>query len=471
MFLESEQITNEETVKTYSITEISLILKKTIESTFSDLVIKGEISGIKIASSGHVYFSLKDQNSVLNAICWRGVAKQFPLQFEEGMEIICKGGISTYPGRSNYQIIVKEIKLAGEGLLLAKLEERKKRLEKNGFFDEKYKKAIPRIPKKVGVITSLQGAVIKDILHRLKDRFPVEVLIWDVIVQGNEAAGYITEAIERMNDLPNHITPPDVIIVARGGGSIEDLWAFNEELVVNAVFKSKIPIVSAIGHETDTTLIDMVADLRAPTPTAAAEFITPDKKEIINNTIMLLSNLNNKMRLYIRTKDNELKEGFWRLTKNVDKIQKLSMQIESLKRSLKLALSTCFKVFDYQVGSMKLPIFQLERLVSNKEDEVMRYKWQIEKLLQNRLDIINNHLISMKKLLFSYNPQNILKKGYAIITDKDGDILKSSKQDCYDTSIEIKFYDGIIKGVLSKNKINKKTYNSKKEPFNLKIKF
>ena len=246
MLFQEHKITNKnfsEDENPYTVTEISLIIKQYVESTFKDISVKGEVSSIKIASSGHIYFSLKDENAVINSICWRYVAVKLPIQLEDGMEIICEGSISTYPGRSNYQLIIKDIRLAGEGILLARLEEMRKKLENEGLFDKRHKKALPKIPQKVGIITSLKGAVIQDIIHRLKDRFPTETLIWDVVVQGNEAAGYIVEAIEGLNNLPSHISPPDVIIIARGGGSIEDLWPFNEEILVRAVFNSKIPIV------------------------------------------------------------------------------------------------------------------------------------------------------------------------------------------------------------------------------------
>ncbi|MBQ9738201.1 MAG: exodeoxyribonuclease VII large subunit [Alphaproteobacteria bacterium] len=281
-----------------SVTEISLSLKACVEQVFSDIRVRGEVSGVKKAASGHIYFSLKDNDSVLSAVAWRGRDKITQAAIEEGLEIVCTGKLSTYPGRSNYQMIVESAEPAGIGALLKLLNERKEKLAKEGLFDESRKKPLPYLPDVIGVITSPTGAVIRDIMHRLKDRFGRHVILWPVLVQGTEAAEQIANAIKGFNAIPKEgmqtetdlIPRPDILIVARGGGSLEDLWAFNEEVVVRAAADSDIPLISAVGHETDTTLIDYASDRRAPTPTAAAEIAVPVKFELISR----LNNLNTR---------------------------------------------------------------------------------------------------------------------------------------------------------------------------------
>ena len=259
-------------IPVYTVTEISQNLKQTVENTYGRIRVRGEISGLKRHTSGHTYFSLKDADAVIDGVSWRGSLKDSAVALEEGLEIIASGRLTTYPGRSKYQMVVENFEPTGQGALLKLLEERKARLAAEGLFDPARKKPLPFYPQKIGIVTSPTGAVLQDILHRLEDRYPCHVLVWPVLVQGQGAAEQIAAAIEGFNNLPN---PPDLIIVARGGGSLEDLWAFNEEIVVRATAASKIPLISAVGHETDTTLIDYASDRRAPTPTAAAEMSVP----------------------------------------------------------------------------------------------------------------------------------------------------------------------------------------------------
>ncbi len=266
-----------------SVSGLSLALKGVIEGGFSHVRVKGEISGFKRAASGHLYFTLKDAGAAIDGVCWRGVAGKLGLDPKDGMEVVAAGRITTYAPRSCYQIVIEAMEPAGEGALLKLLEERKRKLLAEGLFDEERKRKIPFIPDVIGVVTSPTGAVIHDILHRIDDRFPRRVLLWPVQVQGAAAAERIAAAIKGFNKLKADakVPRPDVIIVARGGGSLEDLMAFNEEVVVRAAAKSKIPIISAVGHETDTTLIDYAADRRAPTPTAAAEMAVPVRMDLL----------------------------------------------------------------------------------------------------------------------------------------------------------------------------------------------
>lgn len=258
----------------FTVSELAFSIKSTVEETFGRVRVRGELSRISIPKSGHMYSSLKDEKSVIDAVCWKGTLSRLSIKPEEGLEVICTGKMTTYPGSSKYQLIIESLELAGEGALLKMLEERRKKLTAEGLFDPERKKPLPFLPERIGVVTSPTGAVIRDILHRLDDRFPRHVLIWPVKVQGAGAAEEITAAIKGFDALPE-THRPDVLIVARGGGSLEDLMPFNEENVVRAAANCSIPLISAVGHETDTTLIDYAADARAPTPTGAAEIAVP----------------------------------------------------------------------------------------------------------------------------------------------------------------------------------------------------
>jgi exodeoxyribonuclease VII large subunit len=270
-------------VPIYSVSELSGALKRTVEQTYGHVRVRGEITGCKRHSSGHVYLALKDVDAMIDAVCWRGTASKLGVQPQDGMEVIATGRLTTYPGRSKYQLVIEQMELAGEGALLKLLEERKRKLAAEGLFDSARKRQLPYLPDVIGVITSPTGAVIRDILHRLAERFPRHVLLWPVAVQGEGAAAQVATAIAGFNAIaPGGAIPrPDLLIVARGGGSLEDLMAFNEEIVVRAAAASGIPLISAVGHETDTTLIDFAADRRAPTPTAAAEMAVPVRLDLL----------------------------------------------------------------------------------------------------------------------------------------------------------------------------------------------
>ena len=267
----------------YTVSEISGAVKRVLEGEFDHIRIRGELGRVTMPRSGHVYLDLKDDRSVLAAVIWKGVAARLTIQPEEGMEVIATGRITTFGGQSKYQLILEDIEPAGAGALMAMLDKRRRALAAEGLFDEGRKQPIPYLPEVIGVVTSPTGAVIRDILHRLRDRFPRKVLIWPVAVQGAKSAPEVARAIAGFNALtPGGALPrPDLIIVARGGGSLEDLWGFNEEIVVRAAAASRIPLISAVGHETDTTLIDYAADRRAPTPTAAAEMAVPVRLDLL----------------------------------------------------------------------------------------------------------------------------------------------------------------------------------------------
>ena len=277
------QPTATHTFPEYSVSELSRAHIRTVEDAYSYVRVRGEVSGFKRAGSGHLYMTLKDDSSVIDGVCWRGVAGRLSIQPEDGLEVIVTGKLTTYAARSKYQLVIESMELAGEGALLKLLEERRKKLAAEGLFDESRKRPLPFLPEVIGVVTSPTGAVIRDILHRLADRFPRHVLLWPVLVQGETAADQVAAAIEGFNRIETGgtVPRPDLLIVARGGGSLEDLWAFNEEAVVRAAASSAIPLISAVGHETDVTLIDHAADRRAPTPTAAAEMAVPVRTDLL----------------------------------------------------------------------------------------------------------------------------------------------------------------------------------------------
>lgn len=382
----------------YSVSELANSIKLFVEANFENIRLKGEVQGVKVHQSGHVYFSLKDDKMLIDAICWKWSYLKQSIKLEDGMEIICDVSVTTYPLRSKYQVIVKSYELAGEGALLKMLADRKKRLLEAGYFSKKRK--LPFLPQKIGVITSESGAVFHDILNRLRDRFPMHVMLWPVLVQGEGAASDIGNAIAGFNSLPDN-EKPDVLIIARGGGSMEDLMPFNEELVVKAVFNSNIPTISAVGHETDTTLCDFAADVRAATPTAAAEIVVPLRDTLRKN----LEGLSNRMRNSI---NNLLNSAGLKLRQ-----RKFSENI------LEGFLSVKTQRIDYSFDT-------LSRIVKNK------------------ISTLFTRLEFKSKLLESYSYQKTLGRGFAIVFDEKNDVIKTTGDANNSDKMKITFSDGDI---------------------------
>ena len=403
-----------ENIQEYSVSEISDSIKGTLENSFGYVKVRGEVSGLSKPASGHIYLNLKDDKAVIKAIIWRSAAARISFVPEDGLEVICSGKLTTgysdrYPGRSDYSIIVDSITPAGEGALMALLEQRKKKLAAEGLFEEQYKKSLPKYPETIGIVTSPTGAVIKDILHRLNERFPCNVILWPVPVQGQDAAQLISDAVDGFNNLSSkdEVNIPDLIIIARGGGSIEDLWPFNEEIVIRSVFKSNIPIVSAIGHETDTTLIDFVSDLRAPTPTAAAEISTPDKEELLRDISEKNNRLNYSINLYI---DN-LKDNFISIKDKLPVSLKLFLNnLTSYFQNISQSLN--FRVLGEQLKSSKVKLISLE-------ESLLKAKNILVERLQKELD-------NKSMLLESLSYKSVLKRGYSV-TRSSNKIIKSKK--------------------------------------------
>jgi exodeoxyribonuclease VII large subunit len=426
----------------YSVTEISNILRRKIEVEFSQVRVRGEISGLKIAPSGHIYFSIKDHEAVLAGICWRGVASKLSVKLEEGMEIICIGSITTYPMQSKYQIIVSQFQISGEGALMALLLKRKDQLAKEGLFDLAKKKKLPFLPSTIGIITSPTGAVIRDIIHRLIDRMPVHVLLWPVLVQGEKAADQISAAIDGFNEMSS---PPDLIIVARGGGSIEDLWAFNEEIVVRSAYNSKIPLISAVGHETDTTLIDYASDLRAPTPSAAAEMAVPvkndllliisDKKRRIDNLVArIISNKFSYLQSITRIifANNNLMIGA------VQKLDHISMRFQRAIIGYLYSKKNCLKLI---ISKIKNPW----QLIENRYNKLNYNFTTIVKFANNSLKNSQNKLLYLSSLLESYNYKKTLERGFSVLRSNDNKLIKSIDQIQEDIFYQLELKDGITK--------------------------
>ncbi|MFN7662470.1 MAG: exodeoxyribonuclease VII large subunit [Alphaproteobacteria bacterium] len=403
-----------------SVTELSLHLKKTIESQFKSVRLRGEISAFKRHSSGHAYFCLKDEESVIDAICWRGTVSQLSLIPEDGLEVICQGRITTYGARSKYQMIVESMELAGMGSLLKLLQDRKEKLAKEGLFDPTRKKPLPFIPQKIGIITSATGAVIQDILHRISERFPCHVILWPVTVQGPTAAGEITDAIEGFNKIQGDLKP-DLLIVARGGGSLEDLWCFNEENVVRAAAASHIPLISAVGHETDTTLIDFASDRRAPTPTAAAEMATPVRLDLIDATQTLHHRLNmvtiNHVR-HLHTKVQSLGRGLISPKQSLEiKAQTLDDRCERLMVALTKKLQQCTQ--DVSFANHRLSQVRNNALIRASQSY---HRWA--------------------PLLESYSYEKTLARGFAMVKDPQGKPITSAQRLKLQETAHLQFSDG-----------------------------
>lgn len=428
-------------VPVFSVTEVSGLVKSTVEGAFSHVRVRGEISGFKRAASGHLYFTLKDDSAVMDGVCWRGTAGRLAMNPEDGMEVVATGRITTYAGRSKYQMVVETMELAGEGALLKLLEDRKKKLAAEGLFDESQKQDIPHLPDVIGVVTSPTGAVIRDILHRLSDRFPRHVLVWPVLVQGDGAENQIANAINGFNMLgENGPCPrPDLIIVARGGGSLEDLWCFNEELVVRAAANSEIPLISAVGHETDWTLIDLASDVRAPTPTAAAEMAVPVRLEILAQVLDCEGRLIRGIR---RTLDGAkrdviaLARGLPNLQRTLeDASQRLDDWSERLANGLRAGLMR---------RRAKVPnrIPRPDRMVTDGKRNLAREVQDLKRATDRMVARKRDRMITAGKLLDSYSYERVLDRGFALVTGADGAPILSAVQLSPGDDVSIRLKDG-----------------------------
>ena len=474
----------------FSVSEISNAIKRLIEDEFSYVRIRGEIGRVSLPRSGHVYLDLKDEKSVIAGVIWKGVADKLTTRPEEGMEVVARGRVTTFGGQSKYQIIIDDLRPAGVGALMAMLEKRKKQFQAEGIFNPEHKMPLPYLPEIIGVVTSPSGAVIKDILHRLADRFPRKVVLWPVAVQGENCAREVSTAIEGFNSLAkqNPLSAPDLIIVARGGGSIEDLWGFNEELVVRSAFKSIIPLISAIGHETDTTLLDYVADVRAPTPSAAAEMAVPVRHELLalldNSEARLsralsqiLSNRSQRLLDFSRS----LPRVFGLLEGPTQRLDSISARLPSslsstvrLKKSRLLEISTGIRPvslsmrlensrgkFDLQAQQLvsllchfmdsrkqtlssffsRIESLSLKRDIQREHKNLKDLSLRLKKAYDIRVKDLETKLQSIDRLRETLGYRQTLDRGYAVIRSSDS-VITDKSETLHLTDLVIEFRDG-----------------------------
>ena len=396
----------------FSVSDASALLKNVVETAFPVIRIRGELSGITRATSGHIYMSVKDSGAVINAIIWRSTP--VPFKLEEGMEVIVSGKFTTYPARSNYQLIVNDIEMAGVGAILKMLEERKQKLAAEGLFDASRKKPLPRLPQRIGVVTSPTGAAFQDIQNRLRERFPVHVLLYPATVQGDTAAREVAAGIEYFNKMQN----VDVIIVARGGGALEDLLPFSEEIVVRAAAASKIPLISGVGHEPDWMLIDFSADVRAPTPTGAAEMVVPTKLSLIQE----LDNMSHRLDTIFATRLVGIKQKIENISIKSPKqvVMEWAQRLDDVGRTIGLIISNKMTVARQKIDT-----------VAN-----------IPNILSNKMNLLNQNMTHIGNMLNSLSYKNVLRRGYAIVRDENNKIISNSGDGRPAT---IEFNDGVIK--------------------------
>ena len=423
-----------------SVSELSGALKRSVEDAFAHVRVRGEISGFKRVGSGHSYLTLKDDRACLDAVIW----KNTPVAFrpEDGAEVIATGRLTTYPGRSRYQLVIERLELAGQGALMALLDQRRRALAAEGLFDTTRKRPLPFLPRRIGVVTSPTGAVIRDILHRLADRCPSHVLLWPVAVQGEGAAAQVAAAIAGLATLPQ---PPDLIIVARGGGSIEDLWAFNEEVVVRAVADCPIPIVSAVGHETDTTLCDFTADVRAPTPTAAAEMAVPVRAELITQVRSLALRTQRCANRY-RDHAGERLQAVARHLPSRDRLlapqrQRLDDLGERLPRALSRRLAEARGELAHAAGALRPGL--LGRRVAQERERLVAARLR-SALVTRRVDEAAERLARLWRLAEQLHPDKPLARGYARVERSGGQVVASAADARAAGAVTLVFSDGLV---------------------------
>ncbi len=394
----------------FSVSDASALLKNVVETAFPRIRIRGELSQITRATSGHMYMTIKDAGAAISVIIWRGTP--VPFKLEDGLEVIITGRFTTYPARSNYQIVVSEIEMAGVGAILKMLEERKRKLAAEGLFDQAKKKPLPRFPQRVGIVTSPTGAAFQDIQNRLRERFPVEIVLYPATVQGTTAAAEVAAGIEYFNRVKN----VDVIIVARGGGALEDLLPFSEEIVVRAAAASEIPLISGVGHEPDWMLIDFAADVRAPTPTGAAEILVPTKLSLIQELDNLWHRLSNNFTTRLTNAKSRIESINIKNPKQL--VMEQEQRLDDLTRTMNIIINN--------------------KIVAARQR--MEYVSTFPNILQNRMAALTQAVSHLDQMLNSLSYKSVLQRGYAIVRDIDNQII--SRADSKQKPASIEFADG-----------------------------
>lgn len=452
----------------FSVSELSFALKKSIENQFGFVRVRGEVGRVSRPGSGHIYLDLKDDKAVLNGVIWRGVSSKLRIQPEQGLEVVCTGKLTTFPGQSRYQIVIDSMEPAGVGALMALLEERRKKLDAEGLFEETRKKPIPHLPEVIGVVTSPSGAVIRDILHRLRDRFPRHVLIAPVLVQGDKAAEQIATAITQFNALEagGKVPKPDVLIVARGGGSIEDLWAFNEEVVVRAAAASQIPLISAVGHETDTTLIDHASDRRAPTPTAAAEMAVPVRAELLSDVLGLEGRMVRSSERIFESLRDKLEASTRGLPRLTDLLGLPQQRFDALSASLVAGLQSNVRRHELKLASSAAGLRStairagLDRSDIRLTDLGRRLATTASRSFLSAAEKLERS----EKLLGALSYERVLERGFTVVRSVDGEILSSAYSPVSGTKGLIEFSDGKTSVVFGGNTGRSRSQSAPKTP-------
>ena len=432
----------------FSVSELSGVVKRLIEGEFAHVRVRGEVGRVSRPSSGHLYLDLKDDRAVLASVIWKGVAAKLATRPEEGMEVVATGRLTTFPGQSRYQMVIEDIAPAGLGALMAMLEKRKAALAAEGLFDAARKQNLPYLPGVIGVVTSPSGAVIRDILHRLRDRFPSKVLIWPVAVQGQNCAPEVAAAIDGFNALsPGGALPrPDLLIVARGGGSVEDLWGFNEEVVVRAAAASRIPLISAVGHETDTTLIDHAADRRAPTPTAAAELAVPVRADLIAHLASLDERRIRSLAGLVQVRRQRLRDLARALPKPAEIISQQAQRLDFLASRLPAALlaATAAQKLKLSRAASGLRPRILGLGISQKRIDLKRLGEGFSIAARRDLEQRRSKLAALERLRITLGYTQTLARGFAVVRDTDGLVLTHAEPARKAASLEIEFQDGKV---------------------------
>ena len=437
-----------------TIEELSSAVKRTIEGRFEFVRVRGEVSQLRVPASGHVYFALKDEKNTLSSVIWRGSAARLSVQPEEGLDVICSGKMTTFGGQSRYQLIVSDVEIAGEGALLKQLEERRRKLASEGLFDQARKRPLPVFPKSIGVVTSPTGAVIRDILHRLSERFGVRVLVWGVNVQGAGSAEQIAAAIDGFNRLPEtgEVARPDLLIVARGGGSIEDLWSFNEEIVVRAAARSQIPLISAVGHETDTTLIDYASDLRAPTPTAAAELATPVAADIKAGLTDKQARLERAASRQIEAAQQNLRGLQRGLLHPRELIARHQQSVDIAASSLYNGLLRRMEGASVRLATITQRLGSPSQRLAEVSERLSVSGNQLDSFMTRQMEASTQRLNQASRLLDANSYQRVLERGFVLVTDTDGQAIKRSAEAAGAAEIIVQFVDDRRHAVLDGKK-------------------
>jgi exodeoxyribonuclease VII large subunit len=463
-----------------TVSELSMALKRTIEESYGYVRVRGELGKVSYHGNGHVYFDLKDDRACIAGVIWRSTAVRIKFKLEAGLEVVITGRLTTYPGRSQYQIIVDTLEPAGIGALMALLEERKQKLAAEGLFDEARKQLLPFLPAVIGVVTSPSGAVIRDILHRLADRFPRRVVVWPVKVQGEGSAAEVAAAIEGFNALAESATAllpprPDLIIIARGGGSLEDLWSFNEEIVVRAAAASLIPLISAVGHETDVTLIDFAADRRAPTPTAAAEMAVPVRAELLLNVDQLARRALASWRRNQEARRAELRSAV-RALPNADELlslprQRLDHAVSGLGRALRANAHVHHVKFSGVAGRLSPQLLRsnVERRreryaslslrlragvsanaavhrtrIGRESERVRAFGERSRRAVRQLIAVRKSRAERGGELLAAFSYRGVLERGFTLVRDAKGQPLRTAAGITVGAALEIEFSDGRV---------------------------